>query len=105
MKKADVSMFANYLEYKRNMANEKIKTLTEEDFKSLVYLFDAEEGYTFDGGYEAFLAYVNKLKVHIGYAGITFYAVYRDGIEVYYGWSEAEILERFGVAVDDMERI
>lgn len=45
------------------------------------------------------------LKVHIGYAGMTYYAVYREGVEVYYGFSEEEIFDRFGVAVDDMERI
>lgn len=43
--------------------------------------------------------------VHIGYAGMTYYVVYKDGKEVYYGFSEAEIVERFGVSVDDMERI
>ena len=43
--------------------------------------------------------------VYIGYAGINYYVVYKDGKEVYRGWSEAEIEYRFGVSVDDMERI
>ena len=45
------------------------------------------------------------LEVHIGYAGMTYYVVYKDGTEVYYGFSESEILNRFGVAVDNMKRI
>lgn len=43
--------------------------------------------------------------VHIGYAGMTYYVVYRNGEEVYNGFSETEIMDRFGIAVDDMERI
>ena len=45
------------------------------------------------------------LEVHIGYAGMTYYVVYKDGAEVYYGFSESEILNRFGVAVNNMKRI
>ena len=43
--------------------------------------------------------------VHIGYAGMTYYVVYKDGKVVYYGFSESEIVDAFGIAVDDMERI
>ena len=44
-------------------------------------------------------------KVHIGYSGMTYYVVYRDGEEVYHGFSESEIFHKLGVSVDDMERI
>lgn len=44
-------------------------------------------------------------EVHIGYAGMTYYVVYKNGEEVYTGYSESEIFERFGVKVDDMKRI
>lgn len=44
-------------------------------------------------------------EVHIGYAGITYYVVYKNGKEVYYGFSEAEIVKRFGTSVDEMKRI
>ena len=44
-------------------------------------------------------------EVHIGYAGITYYVVYKNGKEVYYGFSEEEIAKRFGTSVDEMKRI
>ena len=45
-------------------------------------------------------------KVHIGYAGINYYVVYdQEGDELYYGFSEDEIVERLGVSVDEMERV
>lgn len=44
-------------------------------------------------------------EVHVGYSGMTYYVVYKDGEEVYYGFSESEILDRFGIAVDDMRRV
>lgn len=43
--------------------------------------------------------------IHIGYAGMTYYVVYKDGKEAYNGFSEAEIVERFGISVDSMKRI
>ena len=43
-------------------------------------------------------------EVYIGYAGMTYYVVYRDGKEVYYGFSEDEIIELFGISVYDMKR-
>lgn len=45
------------------------------------------------------------IEVYIGYAGIPFYVVFKEGEEVYYGWSEDEVFNRFGVRVDDMKRI
>lgn len=44
-------------------------------------------------------------EVYIFYAGITNYVVYKDGKEVYFGWSADEIHREFGVSVDDMKRI
>lgn len=44
-------------------------------------------------------------EVYIGYAGIPYYIVYKDGKRIYYGWSETEIKERTGTSVDDMKRI
>lgn len=44
-------------------------------------------------------------KVHTFYAGMTGYIVYKDGIEVYFGYSPDEIIERFGVHPDEMEEV
>ena len=44
-------------------------------------------------------------EVYIGYAGMTYYVVYKDGKEVYYGFSVDEIVERFGIHIDNMKRI
>ena len=45
----------------------------------------------------------NRYSVHTFYAGMVGYVVYKDGIEVYNGYSTDEIIERFGVHPDDME--
>lgn len=37
------------------------------------------------------------------YAGMTGYVVYKNGAEVYHGYSVDEIIERFGIHPDDME--
>lgn len=42
-------------------------------------------------------------KVHTFYAGMTGYVVYKDGVEVYHGYSADEIANRFGVHPNDME--
>lgn len=44
-------------------------------------------------------------EIYIGYAGMTYYVVYKDDKEVYYGFSEREIFERFGMTINDMKRI
>ena len=41
--------------------------------------------------------------VHTFYAGMTGYVVYKNGAEVYHGFSADEILARFGIHPDDME--
>jgi hypothetical protein len=46
-----------------------------------------------------------EYKVHTFYAGVTGYVVYVDGVEVYYGHSSDEIVERFGIHPDDMEEV
>lgn len=44
-------------------------------------------------------------EVHIFYQGIDTYVVYKDGEEIYFGWSPDEIHKLTGVHVDDMKRI
>lgn len=43
-------------------------------------------------------------EVNITYAGINQYQVFKDGKEVYFGWSCDEILKEFGVHPNDMKR-
>ena len=43
-------------------------------------------------------------EVNITYAGIDQYQVFKDGKEVYFGWSCDEILKKFGVHPNDMKR-
>lgn len=48
---------------------------------------------------------VMEYKVHTFYAGMTGYVVYKNGVEVYHGYSADEILNRFGIHPDDMEEV
>lgn len=45
----------------------------------------------------------SRYSVHTFYAGMVGYVVYKDGVEVYSGYSTDEIVERFGVHPDAME--
>ena len=45
----------------------------------------------------------DNFTVHTFYAGMTGYVVYKNGAEVYHGFSADEILARFGIHPDDME--
>ena len=44
-------------------------------------------------------------KIHTFYAGMTGYVVYKDGVEVYHGYSSDEIIRMFRVHPDDMEEV
>lgn len=45
----------------------------------------------------------NNYEIKITYAGINQYQVFKDGKEVYFGWSCDEILKKFGVHPYDMK--
>lgn len=45
----------------------------------------------------------DNYSVHTFYAGLVGYVVYKNGVEVYHGYSADEIVERFGIHPDDME--
>ena len=47
----------------------------------------------------------DKFTVHTFYAGMTGYVVFKNGIEVYHGYSATEILDRFGIHPDDMKEV
>jgi len=58
MKKTNMATFINYLEYKLEIKRD-LKTITEEQFKTLKeFFFAGEEGYEFEGDYEDFKKYL-----------------------------------------------
>lgn len=60
MKRAEMGMFVNYLEYKAELSDEKIKNMTEDEFNLFKnYFFKEIEGHELDGDYADYKEYVN----------------------------------------------
>ncbi len=48
---------------------------------------------------------MDKYTLRTFYAGMTGYIVYKNGVEVYHGYSVDEIIDRFGIHPDEMEEM